>query len=94
MESVYHKYRPWGGHKFGTKPRFNNCGGYLEPVEPFPGACGDCSKPKEDHISEMTHEQKLELLRNLVENSKAQTKKIQETLEWFIREMSHGNERK
>lgn len=91
MESLYHKYRPWGGHPYGTKPGYDYETGRRKAIEPFPGACGDCSKAKENHISEMTHEQKLQLLRNILEDSKEQAKKIQETLNWFIREMSHGD---
>lgn len=88
---TYHKYRPWAGHPFGTKSVYNSYWGRYEAIEPFPGACGDCSKAKEDHVSEMSHQQKIELLRRIAAESRAMAQRTQETLEWFVSEMRRIN---
>lgn len=47
--SIVHNFRKWGGLPFGTPPSRNIFTGRQEPVEPFPGACGDCGKPESVH---------------------------------------------
>lgn len=81
-----HKWREWGGPKFGTQSTiFWN--GKSDPIEPFPGACGDCSKAKEEHIPNMTHKQQIELLREIQRQAEENTKRIKELTEWFITEI-------
>lgn len=82
----YHRYRKWEGHKLGTPPGYDYVTGRQKVIEPFPGSCGDCGKPKEEHIDQMTHEQKLEMLRTLKEQAEESARKTQELLDWFLYE--------
>lgn len=79
----YHKFREWGGPRFGTKPNWIASRSQYDPIEPFPGACGDCGKPQELHISEMTYTEKVRMLDELAEDARKGAEKIQELL-FFI----------
>lgn len=82
-----HKYREWGGAKFGSKPKWNNWEGRYEPVEPCLEACGDCGKPREEHVDQMSHQEQITLLHKIRDEALANAKKTQELLDWFICEM-------
>lgn len=87
MSKYHNRYRVWSGWKFGENPPYNRATGKFEPVEPFPGACGDCGKAKEEHLSEWTHEQKLKMLNDLVEESAIRNQQIQNLIEFMTQEM-------
>lgn len=52
LPRVDHKWREWANVRFGESPIWNSWTRSWEPVEPFPGACGDCGRDKETHGSD------------------------------------------
>lgn len=79
----YHKYRKWEGHPFGTASGFDYGTGRRKVIEPFVGACGSCGLAASEHISEMTTPQKLQMMDDMVEQSKEQTARLEELIHWF-----------
>lgn len=84
---MYHKWRAWGGPHFGSYPKWNSLSGKYDPIEPFPGACGDCGKPKIDHISEWTHQQKLDTLAELADEARRCVDQIENITDHLKKEL-------